>query len=223
MATTTKQAKKTTRKVKREEVINAYMQYVLENGQEPETVYVLCKELGILEKEFYKHFGSLSGLQKMLWKDMVSKPVEICRSDEKFEEFSAREKLLAFYYTMIESLSDNRTFILWSLKPAARPEPDPAILSEAKKVFLEFCQEVIITGIETEEIIDRPVLGKRYRDAMWIQFLFVIQFWRKDDSPAFELTDAAIEKAVNLSFELMGKSALDTMVDFGKFLYQNRG
>jgi len=55
-----------------------------------------------------------------------------------------------------------------------------------------------------------------------LQLLFVIGFWIKDDSIAFEKTDAAIEKAVNLSFDLMGKGPLDAMLDFGKFLYQNK-
>jgi hypothetical protein len=34
-------------------------------------------------------------------------------------------------------------------------------------------------------------------------------------------TDAAIEKSANLMLELMGKSALDSFIDFGKFLFQN--
>ena len=40
-------------------------------------------------------------------------------------------------------------------------------------------------------------------------------------SKSFEKTDAAIEKSVNLIMELMGKSALDSMFDLGKFLFQN--
>jgi len=55
-----------------------------------------------------------------------------------------------------------------------------------------------------------------------LQFLFVLNFWLNDDSAQFEKTDAAIEKAVHLSFDLMGKGPLDTMVDFAKFLYQNK-
>jgi hypothetical protein len=37
----------------------------------------------------------------------------------------------------------------------------------------------------------------------------------------FEKTDAAIEKSVNLAFDLIGKGILDNALDFGKFLYQN--
>jgi hypothetical protein len=53
-----------------------------------------------------------------------------------------------------------------------------------------------------------------------------VLFWwfyvLKDDSKDFEKTDAAIEKSVQLSFELIGKGVLDVAIDFGKFLFQNR-
>jgi ubiquinone biosynthesis protein COQ9 len=49
-----------------------------------------------------------------------------------------------------------------------------------------------------------------------------LKFWIDDTSNAFEKTDAAIEKSVNLAMDLMGKSPLDAALDFGKFLFQNK-
>jgi len=66
------------------------------------------------------------------------------------------------------------------------------------------------------------VIGNKYGEGLWIQALFVLQFWTKDESIGFEKTDAAIEKAVNVSFDLMGKSPIDSVLDFAKFLYQNK-
>ena len=77
-------------------------------------------------------------------------------------------------------------------------------------------------GKETQEIANRPVISDRYDEALWIQVLFVLKYWLDDNSPRFEKTDAAIEKSVNLAFDLMGKSALDSFLDFAKFLYQNK-
>ena len=50
----------------------------------------------------------------------------------------------------------------------------------------------------------------------------VLDFWVKDKSKGFEQTDAMIEKSVNTSFDLIASSALDTVLDFAKFMYQNR-
>ena len=57
---------------------------------------------------------------------------------------------------------------------------------------------------------------------MWIQFLYISRDWANDDSEEFQITDAAIEKSVNLIFELMRKGPVDLMIDFAKFAYQNK-
>ena len=51
---------------------------------------------------------------------------------------------------------------------------------------------------------------------------FLLLFWRDDDSAGFEKTDAFVEKSVNLAFDLIGKGALDSAIDFAKFLYQSK-
>jgi hypothetical protein len=51
---------------------------------------------------------------------------------------------------------------------------------------------------------------------------FILLFWKEDDSAGFEKTDAAVEKSVNLAFDLIGKGAVDSAIDFAKFLYQNK-
>ncbi|HEY9116898.1 MAG TPA: TetR family transcriptional regulator C-terminal domain-containing protein, partial [Roseivirga sp.] len=93
---------------------------------------------------------------------------------------------------------------------------------DVKKGFKSWVAELLLEGEETEEIENRPLIGKRYDEALWLQFLFVVGFWVKDDTKGFEKTDAAIEKSVNLAFDLMGRGPLDAMLDFGKFLFQNR-
>ena len=77
-------------------------------------------------------------------------------------------------------------------------------------------------GKETDEVVDRPIISNNYDEGLWRQVLFVLNFWAEDDSPNFERTDVAIEKAVNLSFDLMGRSAIDSAIDFARFLYQRR-
>jgi hypothetical protein len=36
------------------------------------------------------------------------------------------------------------------------------------------------------------------------------------------MSDAAVEKAVNLSFQLLGESAIDGAIDLAKFLWQSK-
>ena len=75
--------------------------------------------------------------------------------------------------------------------------------------------------MENKELADRKFLSKRYKDALWIQFAFVMNFWANDDSADFEKTDEAIEKGINVTFDLFQRSPIDNLFEYGKFLSRN--
>ncbi len=219
-ATATKSGKsKTSQDTK---IKQAYMEYVLENGTPPASIFKFVKELKIKEEVFYEHYNSFENVEKDIWAGMLHQTVESIQSEEVYDQYSAREKLLAFYYTLIEVMKSNRSYILQVTPQSRKPEMQPYYLESFKKGFDEFIAEVLLEAQETEEVKTRPYISDRYKDGIWIQMLFVLKFWIKDDSKGFEKTDAAIEKAVNLSFDLMGRGPLDAMLDFAKFLYQNK-
>lgn len=206
----------------KEKIKNAYIEYVLENGHAPASIFKFVKELKLTEDVFYDHFNSFENIDRIVWKDLFHDTVSAIQSEEVWDQYSVREKMLAFYFTIVEKMKANRSFILQTVPKTKKPDMNPYYLDLIKDDFKEFANELLLEARETEEVTDRPIIGKRYGDGLWLQFLFLIGFWIKDDSIAFEKTDAAIEKAVNLSFDLMGKGPLDTMIDFGKFLYQNK-
>ena len=59
-------------------------------------------------------------------------------------------------------------------------------------------------------------------EAVWIQFLFLMRFWMKDDSAGFDKTDVAIEKSVNTVFDVLDNTPLDSIIDLGKFLWKEQ-
>lgn len=200
----------------------AFINHILENGKEPASVYKFMKDLKMDEVTFYNHYNSFSALRQHIWLGFLEQTIANLHSEEAFLQYSAREKLLALYFTLIEVLKENRSYILIDMKLAKKPGSTPEFMKAFKHRFLKFADEILLQAKETEEVVDRPVIGDRYKDGLWLQTMFVLQFWVKDDSIGFEKTDAAIEKAVNVAFDLMGKSPLDSMVDFAKFLFQNR-
>ena len=224
MATTkaTGKSNKTKAGDHKEKLISAYKEFVLLNGHEPPSVFQFMRALEMAEEDFYKYFGSFSSMQRDIWKGYITNTMKVLQEDQLYTEYSIREKLLAFYYTMMEILKKDRSYVLLSFRDVKRPELTPSFLKTFKGDFNDYIRQLINEGLASEEIVKRPVITERYHDALWLQVLFVINFWLKDDSANFEKTDAAIEKSVNLSFELMGKGPLDMMVDFAKFLYQNR-
>lgn len=205
-----------------EKIKKAYAEHVLENGSKPASIFKFVKELKIKEEDFYDAFNSFENIDKQIWLDMFQETVNRLNADEVFVEYSVREKLLAFFYTWIEVLKTQRSFILETTPKVQKPDLKPAQLTYVRDAFKEFVTDLMLEAKETEEVKTRPYISDKYEDAIWVQFLFIINFWIKDDSRGFEKTDAAIEKSVNLAFDLMGRGPLDAMVDFGKFLFQNR-
>ena len=222
MAKTAQAKKETKAPDKSNKIREAYITYVLTNGKEPPSVFLFMKELSMREDAFYEHFGSFTALEKNIWKSYFDETHKRLMAEKTYLQYSSREKFLAFYFTLMEVLKSQRSFVQYSFKGNKRTEIAPGALRHFKEAFLEYAEEVLDHGVENKEVVRRRILSDRYKDGLWLQLLFVINFWLKDDSPGFENTDAAIEKAVNLSFDLMGKGLVDSIIDFGRFLYQNR-
>jgi hypothetical protein len=108
------------------------------------------------------------------------------------------------------------------MKQVKQPISLPAGLDKVKEHFVNYAKDLVNKGVETGEIAQRPIVTDRYADALWLQWVFVVQFWLKDETKDFERTDAAIEKAVNLSMDLMGRNTLDSAFDFAKFLINSK-
>lgn len=205
----------------RDQIIEAYIDYVLRNGKDPASVYVFCTDNEIAESQFYESFASFQSLDSEIWKSLVTKTIDTLNANTEYSEYAVREKLLSFYYTLIEVLKNNRSYILVSYKNRDRREMKPAYLKGARQAFKSYIEQILEEGMQSEEIKKRPYISDKYDEALWLQFLFVLYFWIKDESPGFEKTDAAIEKAVKLSSEIMGEGPVDSFIDLAKFLYQN--
>jgi AcrR family transcriptional regulator len=221
METTT--AKKTTKKDSRNLILEGYKNHVLEHGSAPSSVFKFAKDLKMKEEDFYTYFTSFDSIKSAIWVQIFEETIQQVESQDVFREYSAREKFLSFLFTWAEVLKKNRSYLLSLYQTKSQ-----SLISMSKEVgdfkqkFKDFANEIILEGKETEEIASRPIISDRYDEALWFQTAFVLRYWLDDRSPSFEKTDAAIEKSVNLAFDLMGKSALDSFLDFAKFLYQTK-
>lgn len=211
-----------TTKDQKEKIRAAYIDYVLTHGERPSTVYVFMKSLDLPEEEFYKHFSTFDAVEASAWRAFFNHTLDTIKTQDVYAGYSSREKILAFYFGIVEHLKAHRSYVTWSFKNTSKLQfSNPAYLSDFKKMFEEFAGEVIQEGISAGEIIDRKFISDKYKDALWVQLIFIIHFWIDDNSTEFEKTDEAIEKGVNITFDLMAQSPLDSMVEYGKFLWRN--
>ncbi len=212
-------AKKQAKKDIKGELITRYMNWVLQRGEKPKSVFAFCQELNINEPEFYQHFGSLKGLEKAIWVTFHTNSEELLLKNKDYESFDNRDKMLSYFYTFFELLTLNRSYVLVALEQGdiiKRPEQLKGLRKEVKS----FAQDLIESANSSKswKISQRnPTI---FSEAAWWHFLFLLKFWADDDSAGFEKTDIAIEKSVNTVFDLFENTPLESVIDFGKFLYK---
>jgi hypothetical protein len=210
----------------RNKIKEQYMSYVLEHGQDPESIFKFAKKLKIEESEFYENFNSFKQINTEFWKGLIDETIVDIKKEEVYEGYSVREKLLSFLYTLIENAKHNRSYILKISEKIERPfgVKNNQEFHAAKEVFVDFMNELVVSGQETREIEPRsiPFLTSKYPDLVWMLVLSIIDFWIADESRLFEKTDTLIEKSVNTTMDWMGRTPFDSLFDLGKFLCQNK-
>lgn len=201
---------------------DAYKKYWLENGKKPVSVYAFCQQLQLPETTYYDLYASFEALEKDIWKSFFDATLEKLKDDETYRKYSVREKLLAFYFLWVQQLRENRSYILLQKDKYMIPGITPDNLDAFRNTFYDYVRELVKEGYQTGEIKERKFISDQYVHGFWLQALFVLRYWIKDTSDRFEMTDAAIEKAVNLSFQLVSSGTIDSIVDFGKFMFAGK-
>lgn len=211
------------KKIETSEVIIAeYMKYVLKKGARPKSINAFAQQIGIKESEFYKHFGSFEMIEKTIFKAFFDNTKRLLDKNEEFQTFDAQNKLLSFYFTFFEVMKANRSYVVFALENEKNKLKMLSTLSELKKVFLEFIQEIGIETIEFKEEKMEKFKNKGLSEGIWAQLLFTIKFWLEDNSAGFEKTDVFIEKSITTGFALLDSSTLNSVFDLGKFLFKEK-
>lgn len=209
-------AKKTTAEV----LIAKYMDYVLEHEMVPKSIYKFCKVSGIKEEDFYLFYGSLDSLQKGIWEQFFVNTMTVMQKNEEFDGFSNKDKMLTFFFTFFEILTLNRSYVLFVLENEKNPMKNMGQLKGLRKHIKHFAKDLIEDGNAEKNLSITKHNPQLFSEGAWLQFMFILRFWTKDDSARFEKTDMAIEKSVNTIFDVFDNTPLENILDFGKFLYK---
>lgn len=208
--------------VQREKIIKGYIEFELLNGRSPNSVFELTHKLGLEEASFYQCFGSLDALRCAIVTEFLKDTIATLDQDENYTTFSAREKLLALFFTLFEQFQAQRSYLLAKYSDIKKAPENSRDWQDFMKLLTERVDAILSEAKVREEIQDRPVIGQHYGKGYPLVFVYLFRVWVKDDSPEFATTDAAIEKTVNLTFDMLGKSPLDSLIDFGKFAFKTK-
>jgi hypothetical protein len=206
----------------KDKIVSMFMQDTLENNEKPKSVYHFAKANGITETEFYTLFGGLEGVEKEIFNQFLEKTKELLNKDKDYEYYDMKSKMLSFYFTFFELLAANRSYVVLSLKGDKNPLQGLMQLSSLRNGFKDFVSEIISDEYRLKQEKFQQIQEKAIQESAWFQLIMTLKFWLDDTSASFEKTDLFIEKSVKASFELMNTAPLESLMDFGKFLFKEK-
>ena len=205
----------------REEIIKSYLSYLNEQRIAPRWVYKFIEYTKISKDNFYQFYSDLNDLENEIWSSIFQSTMEVLQTDPTYESFSLREKFLAFCYTLVEVMQDHRAALVSILQRITIPGIDPGYLKSSKTVFAHYADQLIKDGIQNGEIANRSLVNRLYPNMLWFQLLLLLRFWKNDKSDQLVDTDEAIERTVNLNFDLLEPGVVDQLPGYGRFLYKS--
>ncbi len=209
-------------KIDKEKIISLYMESVLRNEKAPKSVFKFCDENNFKEAEFYKHFGSFDGLQMEIWNSFYQQTIQLANNNEAFHTYSNKEKMLTFFYTFFELLTLNRSYVLFTLKEQSSVMKSLSQLKGLRKNIKNFASELIRENNEDKKLKALKQSITVFSEGAWLQTFFLMKYWMDDNSAEFENTDVAIEKSVRAIFDVFDTQPLESVLDFGKFLWKEK-
>ncbi len=138
------------------------------------------------------------------------------------KDYDAKNKLLSLYFTYVEILTENRSYVLLALNDNKNSLKNLKKLEGLKKSFGHFINKLQIEKIDFKQERIEKIKDRGIQEGFWIQFLMILKFWMEDSSSSFEKTDVFIEKSVHASFDIINTKPAKSFLDLGKFLLKEK-
>ncbi len=198
------------------------MDFVLEHGEHPKSVFAFAKMYNFEEAKFYDYFGSFESIEKNIFTTFFTNTLKVLEKSEDYQNFDARNKLLSFYYTFFENLTANRSYVKWVLDRYKTNFKGLKVFSDLKRHFSDYISQLGIETLDLKQEKLEKIQDRALKESAWIQLVLTMKFWLDDTSPSFEKTDIFIEKSVNTTFDVLNIAPIQSVLDLGKFLFKEK-
>lgn len=215
-------AKQKAKKITDQEIVNFYTEYVLVHGKKPNSVYEFALKNDFEESLFYNYFSSFEHLESQYFTNMFDYSLSLVQKQKEYTAYDASQKLSSFYFTFFEMATANRSFVKYLLEDGKFPLANIKKLKSLRQSYLDFVKEILEAPYKSEIRNVEKVQSRLIHEVAWVQFMSIIKYWLDDTSKAFEKTDIFIEKSIRASFDIVYNVPLESIIDFGKFLWKDK-
>ena len=138
--------------ITKKDIIAWYMEYVLEQGKQPNSVLSFAKSNNFEESLFYQFFGSFDAIESGIFKAFFDNTEAVLEKSEEYNTFDSKNKLLTFYFTFFENLTANRSYVVYALDRKKHHLKTFKALQELKKSFGVYIEDL---GIESTDFREK--------------------------------------------------------------------
>jgi AcrR family transcriptional regulator len=179
------------------------------------TMKELAAKSGISKTELYKLFPNRKYVLEYYYTALITRVIEVTGSIDGYDVFTLAEKLGTLAYTLIDLMLEDREY--------AEKTFHNLICSVYHKTTFEKMVES-----ELREIISNDKRISTSASFFMISlvytiiqkhYIWMIQYWLKDQSPGFENTMALIDKWTTLLQEVLYNAVIDKSLDLTRFLF----
>lgn len=203
----------------RDKILDVYRQYFMEFGELPDQLKTFNDYGGWTYESFRRTFTNLAAVEIEVILDYFKKAANAVGNDEQFEAFDLRDKHLAYLYTCVEHFNKDDIFL-----------GDMLHLKKTDGMFWKrFIQAMWSLEFPWADsagwsVGPLPKIGMNsYKAALVQHSMGTLLFWTKDSSEEGEDVDAFIEKSTDVLFRLTDPGTLNSVFDFGKFMFSRSG
>lgn len=209
------------------DLMSLYMEYIVQLRGDELRIEDFCKYAVIDSRQFYDAYGDAKELEQAIWEFIISDAISTITLDPQYSSYGQNEQLLSFFYTFFETLTLNEEFFNTHLSMRSSFSDKREVLRGMKGKFNTYIEATItnsaLSGIGIDQIdIVKDILQRSQKEGFWIQFVCLIDFWKKDQSDGKEKTDIAIEKSVRAAVDLVEVAPVKSLLDLGRFIWQEK-
>ena len=208
--------------ITKQNIISMYMKYVLVYNEHPKSVHAFAKANNFEESKFYSHFGTFEAVEKQVFNAFFENTITVLEKNKDYNAYDSRSKLLAFYFTFFETLTANRSYVVYALNKHKSSLKNLTVLTSLKTSFISYIKNMDIEKLNIKQEQIEKFQTKTISESAWVQLLVTLKFWLDDTSANFEKTDIFIEKSINTSFDILNVTPLKSIIDLGKFLFKEK-
>lgn len=204
--------------ITREEIIDFFIDFVEKKKKRPHSLKELSEFSESSKNEFKTFYTDVFEIEQSIYQEIFKQTILTLESDEAYQSYDSRLKLLSFYYTFFENINLNNDFFQVLFKDIKSKIASLSSMGSFKKSFKDYLSELHLELIDLKVPKANQIQENSLKEIAYTQLLLTLQFWATDDSENKEKTDVFIEKSVNTSFDLLDTSALKSVFDLGKFV-----